>query len=398
MKRGKDSRGPRTWRVPPAILRGPGETIDRIGVLDEHAPDAALLLWRLVRDVELWAATGPEARGALFTPHAATQRQERLRNSALPDEVAGAVQGLVDLLAEPARADGGAVCAGCMRVARWAQEEERTETALAYAQAAAMAAPHDGDAALTTGTCAAAAGQADRGHTWLLRAVAVSRRGRQAAVYAAAYLALGHHHAGRGATAAARRAYLRSLRAARRWGLPAERAGAAYGLFGLALAEGDVAAAVDHAKAAGFAARHLSAELVPFGPELAAFWLSVRRPARALRTLARLENGLSAADDRLTALLVRVRAALDLPDEALARRGWAQAWRLLQEDEPGEEAAVRALVSLARAAGRLRDPALLARAGRAALARVPAADFARVQEELALLGMQVEPTVAEQAA
>ena len=38
MKRADDSRTPRTWRVPPAILRGPGETIDRIGVLAALTP------------------------------------------------------------------------------------------------------------------------------------------------------------------------------------------------------------------------------------------------------------------------------------------------------------------------------------------------------------------------
>lgn len=398
MKRADDPRVPRTWRVPPAILRGPGETIDRIGVLEEHEPETALLLWRTARDVELWAITDPEARGDLFTPNAADQRRERLRNARLAPEVHGAVRNLARLLADAEGAEGAAVSTNCMVVARWARAGGLTESALAFAQAASLADPHDGAAALVTGMCATAAGQPDRAHTWLLRAVAVSRRGRQAAVYAGAYLALGHHHAHCGATAAARRAYLRAVRAARRWGLPAERAGAAYGLFRLALADGDTAAAADHAKTATVASSHLPHDLIPFGPEMAAFWLTVRKPARALRTLARLEPALRSADERLAAAVVRLRAGVELHDDALARRTWSQAWRIVQEDGPGEEGAVRALVSMARAAGRLRDPALLARAGRAALARVPADDFSRVQQELATLGMKAEVQLGERAA
>lgn len=398
MKRNRHPDVPRTWRVPPAILRGPGETIDRIGILDEHDPDAALLLWRTARDVELWAATPPPARAALFTPGAAPQRERRIADAALDGPVAEDVRAIARILADPGSAARAEAAERCLAVAHWARATGRPQTALAFAQAGALAAPEMGAAALVTGLCAAEMGQGERGHTWLLRAVAVSRRGRQAEAYTGAHLALGHHFARQGSAGAARRSYLRALRGARRWALPAERAGAAYGLFRLALADGDAEAASEHGKAAMVAARRLPPELTPFGTELAAFWIAVRRPLRALRTLARLEPALTTAEERLGAAVLRVRAALDVRDAEQARRGWTHAWRIVQEEAVADAAAVRALLALARAAARLGDAPLLSRAGRAALARVPADAFAATQAELHRLGLRAEAAVGEEAA
>jgi tetratricopeptide (TPR) repeat protein len=386
MRRGEDEHGARRWRIPPAILRGPQETIDRIGVLDEHEEDVALLLWRIVRDVELWAATQPEQRGELFGPGAAVQRAAQVRAAPLDDEVRPALEILAGLLADPVAAEGERIGGCCLRVARWAREAGKGETAVACAQAAALASPEDGVAALVTGLCAAALGQAERGHTWLRRAVAVARQSRQREAYAGAYLALGHHHLRAGARESARRAYLLALRAARRWGLWLERAGAAYGLFRLALEGGDVPAATAHGRGALLAARRLPPELVPFGMEMPAFWIAVGEPARALAVLARIEPLLRTHGDRLAWTVFSLRARLDGGDTAEARRLWAEAWRQIR-DEPLEDAAVgKALVALAGAAARLGDGALLGRAARAALTRAPADAYARVQEQLRELG------------
>lgn len=346
MGRRRDDGDARRWRIPPAILRGPGETIDRIGVLDEHEEAAALLLWRVARDVELWAGTQPEQRAGLFGPGAAVQRAEQVLAAELDGEIRPALETLAALLADPGAADPERVGGCCLRVARWAREAEKGETAVAYAQAAALASPEDGVAALVTGLCAVAIGQAERGQTWLRRAVAVARQSRQREAYAGAYLALGHHQLRAGAPGAARRAYLLALRAARRWGLWVERAGASYGLFRLAEAAGDVPAATAYGREAMLAARRLPPGRVPFGMELPAFWIAVREPARALAVLARIEPLLRTPDDRLAWTIFCLRARLEGEETEEARRLWAEAWRQVREEPVGEAATGQALLAL----------------------------------------------------
>jgi hypothetical protein len=56
----------RRWCVPPAVMRGPGETVDGNGILGEVSGDLGLLLWGTARDVALWGGSPPGERGKLF--------------------------------------------------------------------------------------------------------------------------------------------------------------------------------------------------------------------------------------------------------------------------------------------------------------------------------------------
>jgi hypothetical protein len=58
----------RRWRVPPALLRNPGdhELLEGESILREYPDGFGLLLWECYRDVRLWTDTPPELRRELF--------------------------------------------------------------------------------------------------------------------------------------------------------------------------------------------------------------------------------------------------------------------------------------------------------------------------------------------
>src|SRR5688572_12031584 len=56
----------RRWCVPPAVMQGPGETVDGNGILGEVPGELGLLLWGTARDVALWGGSPPGERGKLF--------------------------------------------------------------------------------------------------------------------------------------------------------------------------------------------------------------------------------------------------------------------------------------------------------------------------------------------
>src|SRR5688500_9262900 len=59
---------PRSWRVPPVLLRSPNapETLEGECILGEFPGQAGLLLWQCYRDVRLWVGTPPELLAGLF--------------------------------------------------------------------------------------------------------------------------------------------------------------------------------------------------------------------------------------------------------------------------------------------------------------------------------------------
>ena len=196
-----------------------------------------MLLWRLVRDVELWAGTPAEAQAKLFAPGARDIRTARLHKGTFPTDVRLHLRQLNRLLAAPASPPTSAdeVSTACAAVAEWAREIEARETALAYAQAAALASDAAAHA-LLTGHCAEEAGQRQRARTWYVRAVALARRARDWQSYALSFLELGRMAEQDGNIARARRLYLRTFRTSRRHRFPAERGLAAAALFRLVAA------------------------------------------------------------------------------------------------------------------------------------------------------------------
>ncbi|HEX8394244.1 MAG TPA: hypothetical protein VF665_18010 [Longimicrobium sp.] len=235
---------PRKWHVPPALLYDPAERLEGERVLCESNGDLGLVLWRTVRDVALWAATPPESRDQLFAVGSDALRLARLTAAGLPDAIARPVDTLNSMLMLGGNADADTVMICCLEIAAWARTSARPHTALAFAQAGALASPAFSEAALHTGICAAEAGQAVRAGTWLRRALALARQEKNLAAYTVALSELGSVYEGlAGGIPRAERYDRKAYKAGKRFTLPDARLQALYGLRRIALARGDTAKA-----------------------------------------------------------------------------------------------------------------------------------------------------------
>ncbi|HEX8395148.1 MAG TPA: hypothetical protein VF665_22565, partial [Longimicrobium sp.] len=243
---------PRIWSVPPALLYDPAERLEGERLLCESAGDLGLVLWRTVRDVGLWAATPPEYRDQLFAAGSDALRLARLAAAGLPDGIARPVDTLNSMLMLGGQADADIVMICCLEIAAWARTSARPHSALAFAQAGALASPAFSEAALHTGICAAEAGQPVRAGTWLRRALAVARQEKNLTAYTVALVELGSVYEGLAdGIARAERYYRKAYKAGKRFILPDARLQALHGLQRIALARGDTVRAERLVRAIG---------------------------------------------------------------------------------------------------------------------------------------------------
>ncbi|HEY0016769.1 MAG TPA: hypothetical protein VGC13_10635 [Longimicrobium sp.] len=378
----------RLWCIPPVMLRDPGEGLERAAVLDESAGELGVLLWRTVRDVELWAATPAARRRGLFHPDGAEHRVRRLVQTGVPAQLAEPLDALADLLSTPERVSPEALARGCLRVAEWAGGTGAPRTALAYAQAASLVLPDDAHAALQTGVWALHAGQRARAEVWLRRVVGLGRRADAWEPYARALLALAQLRERAEDPEHALRDYRLAYRSGLRYGVRDVRRGAARALLRLAAGSGDVEAARGWAVAVQRAYRPGAPDAAPLLLELARFWIGAGREANAvpaLRRLAPREQELGAAD-RLAAAAMRARAYTSVKrDPALARDAAEEAFTLLRDVDVAAPVQLSAAVDLAHATAAQGDAPGFGRAVRTALRLASLAEYARVREELASL-------------
>ena len=377
----------RRWCIPPAILREPGETLEASQILAEIPDDLGLLLWNSVRDVTLWAAVPPERREGLFSAEAAPKRLAALQASGVRPELEVPLTTLAAVVGSPATASPEVVTLVCLEVARWARAGNAWGTAIAYAQAAALASPEEPSAAYAVGSLARDWGRSARAETWLRRCIGLARRGRDWESYARAYVDLGEIYAARGIAHTARRYFTQAMRAARRHGLLQVRGTALHGLFMLSVAEGELDEAERQAKAAMRAYGRGHPRLGELLREVAALWVARESYGRAIPVLQKLLAARSTGPQRALTLAVLARAAAGTGERRLYEEAWSTAWALI--DRPsmaGEDP--RPLLELARAAAHLRDWVRVEQATRLHASRPQASEGDTAAEELAEIALQ----------
>lgn len=354
----------RRWCIPPAMLREASDTLEASGMLDEHRGALGLALWQSLRDVTLWASLDAAARGDAFAAGAGAARRRLLRG--LEPAVELPLGTLAALVEAPGAARAEVVSLVCRDLARWGEERGAPETALAYAQAAALALPDDPAAALAVGTMALRQGKQARAETWLRRTVGLSRRAASWTVYAEAFVELGALYAGRGNRAGARRFLLRALRAGRRHALPEMRGRALHALFLLALDAGRPDEAERFARGAVRAYGREHPRLPQLLHDVASLWVAQESHARALPMLQRLLPLRRDAAERAATLALLARAAAGAGEVRAAGEAWTAAWEQVQAlgDHPALPAT---LADLARAAAAVGDWGRLEQAVRRAI-------------------------------
>jgi tetratricopeptide (TPR) repeat protein len=383
------------------MLRDPADKLEGDSILHETPGDLGLLLWGTARDVALWGTTPQKRRGALFSDGTGDGRFALLAGTEIPSTVSASVDTLHGMLAVPGRADAEIVSLCCLEVAAWARAAGLPHTAVAFAQAGAMAAPRFGDAALCVGVHARAAGQDARSETWLRRAVAVARREGNRVAYASALVELGAVYEARGETARAERFYRFAFRAACRHSARTARMRAAHGLFRLALRQGDYTTAAQFAWSAlhAFEPDAEQAAAADLLMDLARFWTDAGQQSPARWALRRLVPALLTMPPagQLAALALTARAQAQWGRVQSGRSAARAAWVLLADDSIPDPVRYSAAVDLAHAARVAGHLAGFQRAKRVVLRLAPRAEFAAVAARMAKLWPDGEPPAMERA-
>lgn len=381
---GTRSRRTRRWCIPPAIVREPQENLEASQILEENPPDVALVLWNSLRDVTLWSSVDPDRREGLFTASAAGKRLDQLQSARADPRLEVSLTTLAAIVGSPATANPEIVCLVCIQISRWAEERGAWGTALAYAQAAALASPRDPGAAYRVGHLALGWGRYARAETWLRRGIGLARRSRDWQSYAQGYIDLGVLYARRERPESARRYYTLALRAARRHGLLAIRGAALHGLFLLAMDAGEMEDAEHLARAAMRAYGRGHPRLPELWHDMACLWVALENYGRAIPMLQKLLAMRTEPAERALTLAVLARAAAGAGERRVYEKAWSESWAIMTR--PGASGVdARALLELARAAARLKDWIRLEQAIRlqGSLLRQP--EHSRVVEELAKL-------------
>jgi tetratricopeptide (TPR) repeat protein len=338
----------RRWRVPPALTHGP-EALESAGILDEFPDALGVLFWQTIRDVNLWAAAPEEEREELFSPKAARLRAQQLRSTRHEPPLATPLATLAQLLDEPARFSADKVSFACEGVAVWAEERGQLATALEFAQGAAVASPRDAAFSLDVAKIARSRAEHARAETWFRRTIGLARQSGDWVSYAQAFLGLGVLYIRRGNFPQARRFLIRSLRAAKRHSLRDVQGSAYHDLFVVATETGRAEEAEHYARLAVQTYEKRNPYLPMLAHDVAYFWMTQGRFARALPVLRALEPHFRKPAMRLIVLSGIARAAGALRDRDAFEQAW-EAARPLADTPETEDRAASSLMELARGA------------------------------------------------
>ncbi|HST58405.1 MAG TPA: hypothetical protein VLK84_06955 [Longimicrobium sp.] len=124
------------------------------------------MLWQDVRHLRDWAESEPEVRARLFNPPSRNVTEKRRDARACASELAGAFDTFGLLLETPLTVHGGGLAAACEQVVTWAQEREFRETAIEWAEIAALVDPANPRFANLAGRVTRNSDEYDRAEVW----------------------------------------------------------------------------------------------------------------------------------------------------------------------------------------------------------------------------------------
>jgi len=362
------------WHVPPALVHG-NESLEGSELLEEFSGAAGLALWQSMRDATLWAgAREPEERAGLFHPGAYEQRLKQIEQAGLDAAIDAPLRTLAAISRDPVAAREEEILSACRDIANWAEAQEKLGTAIAMAQAGALAAPTNAAAGFRVGQLARSRAEYARAESWFRRVIGLGRQAKDWGSYAEAFLGLGNLYLLRGNVPAARRFHIRGLRAARRHGLRDIVARAHHDLFVIAVDNATPAEALEHARAAFKAYGATHPRLPVLAHDLAYFWMQRGRFAQALSVFQGLHPHIVEPWERMQNTADLGRAAGGAGNRAVFDEAWDEFWSFTG-DWYTRRTASQALLDMSRGAASLKD---WARAERAA---TTARDVATRREE-----------------
>jgi tetratricopeptide (TPR) repeat protein len=312
------------WKAalpPPLPHRGGFECAS---ILDELEGELGELAFQRARDVLLWNVTPPQQRESLFEPipHPAT-----VQLPTRPEEVRKAFRILDRLVVHPLDASPSRIADACAAISDWAAANAYPETAVWYAEIAAITEPRNPHRAWVVGRALRQNAQYERSRQWLERAVGLARREGNRYVQGAAFLSLGNLEYHLGNQRAARRWWVGAWRISRKYNL--EHAGPArHNLMTLCMLQGKFGEAEEHAAAAFELYDHASAGFAGFAHDAAQLWSWQGFFGLAASVFEAVRPHLAPKEQFIAAANL-ARAAAGAGDRARFSAAWDEAERLL---------------------------------------------------------------------
>lgn len=333
-------------------------------VLAELPEEAAFTVWQVLRCVSLWAGEVEPRRATMFNRAYMRQWEQRLLTAELDTD---ARFPLAVIVGELARATPGAsrLSWACVCVADWALGRGAHRAALAFAEAAARAAPDHPRYAWVAGRLMRSHGDARAAERWLRRALRLAIAQRDWETQARTLISLGNLFIDIGKMPAAREFHSRALRISRRWRLREQEAMALHDLFVIATEEGSRAEAEALARDALAAYGDADARICKLAHDVAYAWMLQGHFHRALHVFEALRPQFPWPDEQLRIVANMARAAAGNGDEALFHRMREEA-EALRARLVSHETHAAALLEIAYGAASLDDAGIALAAAHAA--------------------------------
>jgi tetratricopeptide (TPR) repeat protein len=220
-------------------------------ILDELPPALGIVLWQDARHLRDWAESTWDVRAGLFNPdppvHVLAKRRDAI---ACAGELAEALGTLGELRVAPLTTDPGELGEACAAISGWALERGHVQTAIEFAEAAALVVPESASLANLAGRVTRGANEYDRAEIWFRRAIGYARNQDDKVELTRAHLGFGTLCKELGRVNGARKHLNSGSSLARKYGPPSLAAEAQHDLCALLIVNGRFAEAEKRARRA----------------------------------------------------------------------------------------------------------------------------------------------------
>ena len=321
-------------------------------LLAELPAGVSVLALKLLRTVLAWSRDPLETAEALDASALRRLEQQALARFSA-DAPCAPLAVLAAQMTCPLEAEPGEVAKACMGVADWALSVSAGRTALAFAEAAALAWPRNARYAWLAGRLQRTHGQVRNAERWLRRAHRVAVWTDDFEGQARALIGLGNLFVERGNFLIARRVQGKALVLSRRRGFREYQAMALHDLFVISMELGAHVEADEYARRALDAYVPTPRRMAILAHDCAYHWLKQSLYHRALPVYRALLPHFDEPTDRLRVLANTAHAAAGCGEFDLFASCWDAAWQLTECEKhiPTLASALLAMASGAALAG-----------------------------------------------
>jgi tetratricopeptide (TPR) repeat protein len=328
----------------------PGGAAAGADVVRELPPELVLPVWQTLRSVLIWAAEEPALRGDLFEPCAMADWERALLQDTWEPELRSPLVVLVGELAIPMEASPETIARACLCVTEWALGQDHVTTALAFAEAAALAWPQHSRFSWLAGGLLRRHGRLREAEQWLRRAARAAASTMDWESQTLARHSLGNVLRELGRNPQAARALGDALRVARRHKLRPLEGEILHDLFIVASLSGQ--GGDEYAQSAFDIYRDGHPRLPAFAHDVASIWLLRGCHAQALTVLEHLPPLIELPEERIKVWASLAWAAAECGESGTYREAADEVWMLLSDPDVPHSAS--ALLELAVGATRMR--------------------------------------------